>query len=32
MKIWNALTEEGQEFVLIAGFILECWILFGIMP
>ena len=31
MKIWNSLTEEGQSAVLIAAFIVEAWILFGVM-
>ena len=31
MKIWNSLTEEGQTVVLIAAFIFEAWLLFGVM-
>ena len=29
MKYWNALSEDAQDALLIAGFILEAWFLSG---
>ena len=31
MKIWNALSEDAQDTLLIAGYLLEAWFLFGVM-
>ena len=31
MKIWNALSEDAQDTLLIAGFLLEAWFLFGVL-
>ena len=31
IKLWDSLTDEGQECVLIAAFFIECWILFGVL-
>ena len=31
MKIWNALSEDAQDFLLIAGFFVEAWFLFGVL-
>lgn len=31
MKYWNALSEDAQDTLLIAGFILEAWFLFGVL-
>ena len=31
MKYWNALSEDAQDTLLIAGFLLEAWFLFGVM-
>jgi hypothetical protein len=31
MKYWNALSDDAQEFLLIVGFLLEAWFLFGVM-
>ena len=31
MKYWNALSEDAQDTLLIAGFIIEAWFLFGVM-
>lgn len=31
MKLWNSLTEEAQNAILIAGLLLEIWFLFGVM-
>ena len=31
MKIWNALSEDAQDALLIAGFLLEAWFLFVVM-
>lgn len=31
MKYWNALSDDAQDTLLIAGFILEAWFLFGVM-
>ncbi len=31
MKIWNALTEDAQDTLMIVVFLLECYILFGVM-
>ena len=31
MKIWNALSDDAQDALLIAGFLIEAWFLFGVM-
>lgn len=31
MKIWSALTEDGQNAVLFVAFLLECYFLFWVM-
>lgn len=31
MKYWNALSEDAQDTLLIAGFLLEAWFLFGVL-
>ena len=31
MKYWNALSDDAQDALLIAGFILEAWFLFGVL-
>jgi len=31
MKLWNALTDDARDFLLIAGFFLECYFLFVVM-
>jgi len=31
MKYWNALTEDAQDTLMIVAFLLEVWILFGVM-
>ena len=31
MKIWDSLTEEGQSAVLIAAFLVEAWLLLGVL-
>lgn len=31
MKIWNALTDEAQDAILVIGLLLECYILFGMI-
>ena len=31
MKIWDALTDDAKDFLLIAGFFLEAWLLFGVL-
>lgn len=29
---WNALSDEGQNYVLIAGFLIEAYFLFWVLP
>lgn len=31
MKIWNALSEDAQDTLLIVGLLLEAWLLFGVL-
>ena len=31
MKIWDALSEDAQDTLLIAGFLIEAWFLFGVL-
>ena len=31
MKIWNALTDEAQDAILVIGLLLECYVLFGLI-
>ena len=31
MKYWNMLSDDAQDFLLIAGFVVEAWLLFGVM-
>jgi len=31
MKIWNALTDEAQDALLVIGFLIECYVLFWVM-
>lgn len=31
MKYWNALSEDAQDALLIAGFLIEAWFLFGVL-
>lgn len=31
MKWWNALTDDAQDALLIAGFFLEAYLLFGVL-
>jgi len=31
MKYWNGLTEDAQDTLMIVAFLLECYILFGVM-
>ena len=31
MKIWNALTDEAQDAILVIGLLLEFYILFGLI-
>ena len=31
MKYWNALSDDVQDFLLIAGFLVEAWFLFGVL-
>lgn len=31
IRLWNSLTDEGQELVIMTGIILEAWLLFGLM-
>ena len=30
MKIWNSLTDEGKDAVLIVVFLVEAFLLFGV--
>ena len=32
MKIWDSLTDEGKEAVIIGAFIIEAWFLLVILP
>ena len=31
MKYWNALTDDAKDTLLIVGFLIECYVLFGVM-
>lgn len=31
MKLWNALSDDAKDLLLIAGFFLEAWFLFGVL-
>ena len=31
MKYWNALTDEAQDAILVIGFLIECYVLFGLI-
>lgn len=31
MKIWDSLTDDAKDTLLIAGFLLEAWFLFVVM-
>ena len=31
MKYWNALSEDAQDSLLLVGFALEAWFLFGVL-
>ena len=31
MKWWDALTDDAKDTLLIGGFILECYLLFGVL-
>ena len=31
MKLWNSLSDDAQDFLLIAGFIVEAYVLFVVM-
>jgi len=31
MKYWNALSDDAQDALLIVGFLVEAYILFGVM-
>lgn len=31
MRIWNSLTDEGKDAVLIVAFLFEAWLLFGVI-
>ena len=31
IKLWNSLSDDAQDTLLIAGFILEAWFLFGVL-
>ena len=31
MKYWNALAEDAQDTLMIVAFLIECYILFGVM-
>ncbi len=31
MKIWDSLTDEGKDAVLIAAFLVEAWFLLGVL-
>ena len=31
MKIWNALTDEAQDAILVIGLLIECYVLFGLI-
>ena len=31
MKWWDALTDDAKDTLLIGGFLIECYVLFGVM-
>ena len=31
MKWWDALTDDAKDTLLIGGFLIECYLLFGVM-
>ena len=31
MKWWDALTDDAKDTLLIGGFIIECYLLFGVL-
>lgn len=31
IKLWNSLTEDAQDALLVVGFLVECYVLFGVM-
>jgi len=31
MKIWDSLTDDAKDTLLIAGFLIEAWLLFGVL-
>lgn len=31
MKWWEALTDDAKDTLLIGGFIIECYLLFGVL-
>jgi hypothetical protein len=31
MKWWDALTDDAKDMLLIGGFIIECYVLFGVL-
>ena len=32
MKIWDALTDDGKDAVLIAAFFIEAWLFLWVLP
>lgn len=30
-KLWNSLTDEAQDAILVIGLLIECYILFGLI-
>jgi hypothetical protein len=31
MKLWNALSEDAQDMLMIAAFLVEAWFLFVVL-
>ena len=31
MKLWNALSDDAKDMLLIAGFMVELYVLFGVL-
>ena len=31
MKWWDALTDDAKDTLLIGGFLIECYLLFGVL-
>ena len=31
MKIWDSLTDDAKDMLLIAGFMVELYVLFGVL-